>query len=103
ECRALSHPALGGQYDDECGQRQWVQCDRQADQEKIKHHVHPSRLVSAKGVPMLAIPWSRAQRTGDGLSSAPCLLVTAACRAMLFTTFRVITGLGFPPRSWRVC
>ena len=35
----LTHAALGGQHHDECGQRQRIECYRQADQDKVKHHV----------------------------------------------------------------
>ena len=34
--RALSHAALGGQYDDECRQRQRVECYREANQKKVR-------------------------------------------------------------------
>jgi hypothetical protein len=42
ECRALSHAAPGGQHDDECGQRQRVECYRQANHNKIHNHSGPS-------------------------------------------------------------
>jgi len=38
--------------------------DRQADQDKVKHHGHPSRLVRRKASDA-GHPWSRAKRTGD--------------------------------------
>src|SRR5262249_52418980 len=44
------HATLGGQHDHERRQRYRVDCYRQADQDEIQRHGHPSRLTLTDGV-----------------------------------------------------
>ena len=55
-------PFLGPRFDGSTtmnavsGER--IECYRQADQDKIEHHVRPSHLAPMEGVLILVTPWS---------------------------------------------
>ena len=64
ECRALDHAALGVQHHDECGQRQRIECYRQAGQDKIKHHVRTPISPDGRRIMVASGSWQRGPIAG---------------------------------------